>query len=97
MYNLKIEADNILKKLHENGFEAYFIGNYPFVKKNNSLNPTNKLKIKSIDIVTNATLQDIQNLFEIVKPNTEYYNKYALIELLIKQNKINFKIYHAAD
>lgn len=97
MYNLKIEADNIIKKLNENGFEAYFIGNYPFVKKNNLLNPNQKLKIKNIDIVTNAKLEDIKNIFEVVTSVTDYYNQYALIELLIKQNKINFKIYHAAE
>lgn len=96
MYNLKIEAENIIRTLQENGFDACFVGNYPFVKKNNSLNPANKLKIKSIDIITSARLEDIQRLFEVVKPNTEYYNKYALVELIVKQNKINFKIYHAA-
>lgn len=97
MYNLKIEADNIIRRLQDNGFEASFVGNYPFVKKNNLLNPNKKLKIKSIDIITNAKLDDIQRIFEVVTPVTDYYNQYALVELLIKQNKINFKIYHAAE
>lgn len=97
MYNLKIEADNILRTLHENGFEAYFVGNYPFVKKNNSINTTEKLKIKSIDIITNATLDDIKSLFTVSSVNTDYYSKFAMVEVFIKQNKINFKIYHAAE
>lgn len=94
MYNLKVEAENILRTLHENGYEAYFIGNYPFVKRNNLINPDEKLKIKSIEIITNASLDILKTHFNIVKENIGVYNKYSLIETLIKQNKVNFKIYH---
>ena len=65
MYNLKIEAKKIIQELQDKGFEAYFVGNYPFVKQHNILNAENKLKIKTIDIVTNAKLEDIQSLFNL--------------------------------
>lgn len=96
MYNLKIEAKKIIQELQDNGFEACFVGNYPFVKQHNLINPSNKLKIKTIDIITNAKLENIQSLFKVVKINEEY-NRSVYVELPVKQNFLNFKIYHAGD
>lgn len=96
MYNLKIEAKKIIQELQDNGFEAYFIGNYPFVKQHNLINSENKLKIKTIDIVTNAGLEDIKSLFKIIKINEEY-NKSVFVEIPVKQNFLNFRIYHTGE
>lgn len=96
MYNLKIEAKKIIQELQESGFEAYFVGNYPFVKQHNLMNPTDKLKIKTIDIITNAKLEDIKSRFKVVRINEEY-NRSVLVELPVKQNFLNFRIYHAAE
>lgn len=96
MYNLKIEAKKIIQELQDKGFEAYFVGNYPFVKQHNILNVENKLKIKTIDIVTNARLEDIQSLFKVTKINEEY-NKSVFVEIPVKQNFLQFRIYHAGE
>lgn len=97
MYNLRIEAENILNILIENGYEASFVGNYPFVKQNNLLNPKYKLKVKSLDIITNATLDDLKKHLNIVDTVTNLYNVYSNVEVMVKQNTFKFKIYHAAE
>lgn len=96
MYNLKIEAKKIIQELQDKGFEAYFVGNYPFVKQHNLINVTDKLRIKTIDIVTNAKLEDIKSTFKVVKINDEF-NKSVLVEVPVKQNFLNFRIFHAAE
>lgn len=96
MYNLKLEALKIINELIDNNYDAYFVGNYPFVKCHNSFHQTNKLKVKQISMITNATLETIQKLFKISKVNVEDYSKSAMIEVLVKQNLVYFKIYYAA-
>lgn len=96
MYNLKIEAKKIIQELQDNGFEACFVGNYPFVKQHNLINSENKLKIKTIDIVTNAKLEDIKSLFKVTKVNEEY-NRSVFVEIPVKQNFLKFRVYHAGE
>jgi hypothetical protein len=97
MYNLKIEALKIISELKDNKYEACLVGNYPFVKYHNSIHADDKLKIKQFSIITNATLDDIKKLFKVTKVFENSYNKCALIEILLKQNLVYFKIYYAAD
>lgn len=97
MYNLKVEAVNIMNILEANGFDTLFIGNYPFVKYHNSCHPDNKYKIKQIEIVTNAKLENLQELFKVTKVNNENYVKSAMIEVEVKQNKVYFKIFYISE
>lgn len=97
MYNLKIEAVKILETLEDNGYEAFFVGNYPLVKQYNIYHQSSKMKAKQIEIITNADINCLQKLFKVTKINDKDYSKSALIELEIKQNLVYFKIYHAAE
>jgi len=95
MYNLKIEALKIINQLIDNGYDAYFIGNYPFVKCHNSFHQNDKIKVKQISMITNATLENIRKSFKVSKVNEDDYSKSAMIEVLVKQNLVYFKIYYA--
>ena len=97
MYNLKIEALKIINQLIDSGYEASFIGNYPFVKYHNSIHVNEKLKIKQLEIITNAPLNVLQEMFKVTKINSTDYNKSVLIEMLIKQNLVYFKVFHATE
>lgn len=73
-------ALNVLKKIEQNGFEAYIVGGYPrdYYLKKDSLD---------IDICTNATPKDMLNIF----PNINLSNaKYGSVSL--NTNNIRFEI-----
>ena len=97
MYNLKVEALRLVNVLNSKGYESYLIGNYPFIKYHNSNHPDEKLKIKQFSIITNATLSDLQQLFTIKQDKKSDFNKYVLIEDLLKSNLVYFKVYYATN
>lgn len=73
-------ALNVLKKIEQNGFEAYIVGGYPrdYYLKKDSLD---------IDICTNATPKDLLGIF----PNINLSNaKYGSVSL--NNNNIRFEI-----
>ncbi len=62
---------NILKKIEENGFEAYIVGGYV---RDRIL----RVKTNDVDIITNALLKDITKLFPQGKCDTNAYGSYRL-------------------
>lgn len=62
---------NILKKIEENGFEAYIVGGYV---RDSIL----RIKTNDVDIITNALLKDITKLFPNGKCDTNLYGSYKL-------------------
>lgn len=96
MYELKVEAIKIIEKLQENGHEGFFVNNYPFVKCNNASHQNDKLKLKQIEIITNASLELITSLFDVVKVE-DSFNKSVLINVVIKNKNIHFRIYYLED
>ncbi len=62
---------NILKKIEENGFEAYIVGGYVRDK-------ILRIKTNDVDIITNALLKDITKIFPLGKSDTNAYGSYKL-------------------
>lgn len=56
-------AKMILSILDKNGYEAYFVGGKCRDEIHNSLSNTHKVKIKNVNIITNATVDQIKKIF----------------------------------
>lgn len=61
------EAKVVLNLLLKKGYEAYYIGGKCRTELHNQFHPEAKVEIKDIDIVTNASADEIKNLF----PNSD--------------------------
>lgn len=96
MYELRLEAIKIIETLINEGYNACFIGNYPFIKCNNAYHQDDKLKLKQIEIATNANLDTIKSLFNVDKINDDF-NKSAVLSVMVKNKIIKFKIYYLED
>ena len=81
---------NVLKKIEENGFEAYIVGGYV---RDNIL----RIKTNDVDIVTNALLKDVAKLFPQGKSDTNYYGSYKVklgnynIDITTYREEANYK------
>lgn len=80
----KIYID-ILKKIEEKGFLAYIVGGYvrDFVMG---------LSTGDVDIITNATPKDLNNIFNNVK---KIYNEYGAVKLQIKNKVIDITTFRS--
>lgn len=76
---MKKEALNIIEKLIDNGFEAYFIGGSVRNTLHNEYHNDN-LPIKDFDIVTNASYEDVEKLFSDVDARGEQF-KVAVVKI----------------
>lgn len=56
-------AKMILSILDKNGYEAYFVGGKCRDEIHNSLSNTHKVKVKNVNIITNATMDQIKKIF----------------------------------
>ena len=92
MYNLKVEAERLMSILNKKGYESAFIGPYPYMKYHNAIHE-DRLKTKDIQFVTNASLDQLKNIFKVVKVGSDFVN-YCIIETELKQNLIYFKVYY---
>lgn len=92
MYNLKVEAERLMNILNKKGYESAFIGPYPYMKYHNAIHE-DRLKTKDIQFVTNASLDQLKNIFKVVKVGSDFVN-YCIIETELKQNLIYFKVYY---
>lgn len=92
MYNLKVEAERLMNILNKKGYESAFIGPYPYMKYHNAIHE-DRLKTKDIQFVTNASLDQLRNIFKVVKVGSDFVN-YCIIETELKQNLIYFKVYY---
>ena len=92
MYNLKVEAERLMNILNKKGYESAFIGPYPYMKYHNAIHE-DRLKTKDIQFVTNASLDQLKNIFKVVKVGSDFVN-YCVIETELKQNLIYFKVYY---
>ena len=92
MYNLKVEAERLMNILNKKGYESAFIGPYPYMKYHNAIHE-DRLKTKDIQFVTNASLDQLKNIFKVVKVGSDFVN-YCIIEAELKQNLIYFKVYY---
>lgn len=92
MYNLKVEAERLMNILNKKGHESAFIGPYPYMKYHNAIHE-DRLKTKDIQFVTNASLDQLKNIFKVVKVGSDFVN-YCIIETELKQNLIYFKVYY---
>ncbi len=83
-FNLPIEALFILKKLKDNGFDAYLVGG---AVRDLILLETKKqpIKIYDFDFTTNATPQEILKIFE----NSFYENDFGCVNISEKQLRMN--------
>ena len=97
LYNIKVEALRLVGILNSKGYDSYLIGSYPFIKYHNSIHQDEKMKVKNFSIITNATLPELQKLFTIKESKKSDFNKYVLIEDLLKSNLIYFKVYYATS
>ena len=95
MYNLKVEAERLMSILNKKGYESAFIGPYPYMKYHNAIHE-DRLKTKDIQFVTNASLDQLKNIFKVVKVGSDFVN-YCIIETELKQNLIYFKVYYNSD
>jgi tRNA nucleotidyltransferase (CCA-adding enzyme) len=81
---------NILKKIEDNGFEAYIVGG--FVRDS-----ILRIKTNDVDIVTNALLKDIAKIFPEGKSDTNYYGSYKLklgrynVDITTYREEANYK------
>lgn len=57
-------AKTVIETLNRRGYEAYFIGGKPRNELHNKFFPNDRVEIKDVDIVTNATPDDIQKIFK---------------------------------
>ncbi|HOP65431.1 MAG TPA: hypothetical protein PLX66_00125 [Bacilli bacterium] len=62
---------NILRKIEENGFEAYIVGGYV---RDSIL----RIKTNDVDIITNALLKDIAKIFPQGKSDVNSYGSYKI-------------------
>lgn len=92
MYNLKVEAERLMNILNKKGYESAFIGPYPYMKYHNAIHE-DRLKTKDIQFITNASLDQLKNIFKVVKVGSDFVN-YCIIETELKQNLIYFKVYY---
>lgn len=92
MYNLKVEAERLMNILNKKGYESAFIGPYPYMKYHNAVHE-DRLKTKDIQFVTNASLDQLKNIFKVVAIGSDYVN-YCIIETELKQNLTYFKVYY---
>lgn len=92
MYNLKVEAERLMNILNKKGYESAFIGPYPYMKYHNAIHE-DRLKTKDIQFITNASLDQLKNIFKVVKVGSDFIN-YCIIETELKQNLIYFKVYY---
>ena len=96
MYNLKCCGDILIDTLTKAGFKAAFSGEYPWHKCYNATHQSTRLDAEEVELVTNATLDDLNKIFKVVKVNNDYV-KSCIIETVMKQNVILYKIYYKED
>ena len=92
MYNLKCCGDILIDTLMKNGFKAAFTGEYPWQKCYNATHQSTRLDAEEVELVTNATLDDLKKIFKVVEVKNDYV-KCCIIETVMKQNTILYKIY----
>lgn len=96
MYNLKCCGDILIDTLMKNGFKAAFTGEYPWQKCYNATHQSTRLDAEEVELVTNATLDDLKEIFKVVEVKNDYV-KCCIIETVMKQNTILYKIYYKDD
>ena len=72
MYNLKCCGDILIDTLTKAGFKAAFSGEYPWHKCYNATHQSTRLDAEEVELVTNATLDDLNKIFKVVKVNNDY-------------------------
>lgn len=95
MYNLKVEAERLMKILLKDGYESRFIGPYPYLKYHNAAH-NDKLRTKDVQFVTSAPLEVLQKHFNVIKVNNDYV-KNCIVQTELKQNLTDFKVYYSND
>ena len=95
MYNLKVEAERLMKILLKEGYESRFIGPYPYLKYHNATH-NDKIRTKDVQFVTSAPLEVLQKHFNVIKVSNDYV-KNCIIQTELKQNLTDFKVYYSND
>lgn len=67
-------AQAVLELLHKKGYEAYFIGGKPRNDLHNKYHSDDKVDVKDVDIVTNATPEQIKKVFNRSKEQGVAFN-----------------------
>lgn len=77
---LRESAFKVLKKLNNNGFQAYIVGGYV---RDSILN----IDSNDIDITTNATPNEVKEIFDIKNSNGEKY-----LSVVVNQDEYSFEV-----
>lgn len=95
MYNQKCCCEGLMKTLKNKKKKSLFVGPYPYEKKYNSVHK-DRIRGARIEFATDATLEELQEEFKIIKVNDSYC-KSAVIEAEMKQNLLYFTVYYKGD